>query len=174
MNAFLYLGTALLSLANGIVILIVNPARAINRVFFFGTVWISLWFFCVFMAMREGAQYTDGPAHVILFWVRLSSAVAAFLVWLIWLMRSALLSKDATLKSIFRQSWIWFCVSCFIAFIAFSRDFIPPDSSPLHSKHGPAYYLYVCIIGTCCLILLVDTIRHMRYLTGASKLQMQF
>ena len=67
MNAFLYLGTALLSLANGTVILIVNPARAINRVFFLGTVWISLWFFCVFMAMREGAQYTDGPANVILF-----------------------------------------------------------------------------------------------------------
>ncbi len=174
MSAALYLATAILSLANGAIILAINPARAINRVFFFASAWISLWFFCVFMAMRAGAEYIDGPAHTVLFWMRLSSGVAAFLVWLIWLMRAVLLSSSEDTTAIFRRSWIWFSISCLIALIAFSKNFIPSDSTPLNSQYGSAYFLYGAAVGTCCLILSIETLQQMRSLTGTRKIQMQF
>lgn len=173
MSAALYFGTGILSLANGTLILMVNPARTINRIFFFTSAWISLWFLCVFMAVVEGAQYTDGLAQEVVFWVRLSSSVAAFSIWIIWLMRSALLS-ESSLKRIVRGSGVWFLVSCLIGITTFFEDFIPIDSTPLEPRHGHMYFVYALSIGLSCIALLIDALQKMRTLTGAKRIQMQF
>jgi signal transduction histidine kinase len=174
MNGALYLGTAMLSLANGIVMLIINPSRMINRVFVLASTWIAVWFFCVFMAIREGKLYTLGPADDVLFWLRLSSGTAAFLVWIVWMMRSALLDAGGNLKQVFKRSWPWFCVSLFISSLAFTEAFIPSDSTPLNPKRGAAYFAYTVMIAICSLVLLLDTVRHMKRLTGARRIEMQF
>jgi signal transduction histidine kinase len=174
MNGALYLGTAMLSLANGIVMLIVNPSRAINRVFFFASAWIAVWFFFVFMAIREGTLYTTGPADSVLYWLRLSSAIAAFLGWIAWLMRSVLLDPSATLGQVLKSSWPWFCASLLISLLAFSEIFIPSDSTPLNHKRGPGYFIFLGMIALNALVLSLDAMRQMRHLGGARKIEMQF
>lgn len=174
MSEFFYLGTALLSLANGTVMFVVNPGRTINRMFFFASLWIALWSFCVFMAIREGARYVGGPADSILLWLRLSSVVAAFTGWFVWLMRSVLLVPSNSIRRVFKGSWPWFSVSCLIAALAMSEFFVPSDSTPFNSKRGPGYYIYSAAILLLCIYFLYDTLKQIRHLSGARRIEMQF
>lgn len=173
MNGIFYFVTALLSLTNGALILVVNPRRTINKMFFFASLWIGIWFFCVFMAIRKGAGYSGGPADDILFWLRLSSVVAAFTGWFVWLMRSVLLDPHHSISRIFKSSWPWFCISCVIAFLALTEWFVPSDSTPLETKRGSGYFLYMGAIACSCVYFLHDAFLQMRRLSGARKIEMQ-
>ena len=92
MNEGVYAVAALLSLTNGLAFLLVNPHRPINRVYFAGTILTSLWFFALIMAINIGEAT---PPHAVnarlLFWLRSSAAISAFLVWHIAVMRATLL-----------------------------------------------------------------------------------
>lgn len=174
MSGYFYLGTALLSVANGTVMFVVNPERSINRMFFFASLWIAVWSFCVFMVIQVGDQYTGGPAHILLFWLRLSSVVAAFTGWFVCLMRAALLTPHHSTTRLIVDSIPWFLISSSIAVLALTESFVPSDSTPINSKRGAGYYVYSAVILVSCIYFLCDTIKQIRFLPGARRIEMQF
>jgi signal transduction histidine kinase len=173
MGEYLFIGSAVLSLANGTVLLCVNPRRMANRAFFASSLCITAWCFCVIMAMEIGA---DEPLDLrsLLFWLRASSAVGAFLVWFIWLMRSVLLQEGTSTRMVLVRSWPWFSASCLIATIAFSEFFISSASTPKNTIRGIGYGVYAVSILTFCIWLLVDSFHRARQLSGAHRIEMLF
>lgn len=173
MGEYLFIGSAIFCTVNGLVLLCVNPSRMVNRVLFAGSVWIGIWLFCVAMAIHRGAQYTSGPDQVLIFWLRLSSFVAAFFVWLIALIRIVLVHDTETIQRALNRSRPWLLLSLALAVLPFSEHFILSNSTPTEKFRGFGYAAYTTAISVCCLWQLYDSVKQSRSLSGIRKLEIQ-
>jgi len=175
MNEGVYAVAALLSLTNGLAFLLVNPHRPINRVYFAGTVLTALWFFALIMAINIGEAT---PPHAVnarlLFWLRSSAAISAFLVWHIAVMRATLLDHSATLWPPLKKTWPWLAVSISLAILASSDAFIPSYSTPAIEVRGSGYLAFSLVVVICGLWMMIDSARRTRGLTGVMRLELQF
>lgn len=171
----LYISAALLGLCNGLAVLLVNPRRSINQIYCAGTLITCAWVFSLLRAIAIGE--TTAPTvvnHDLLFWLRMSSATPAFVVWQIALMRNALIDDIPTVRLTLQKSWPWFVVSVALAGLAFSELFISSYSTTATKLRGAGYHLYNFTIAACGLWLLVDSVRRIRLIDGIKKLELQF
>jgi hypothetical protein len=136
MGEYLFIGSAILSITNGIVILGINPHRVVNKAFFAVSIWIAVWFTCISMAIHEGRQYVADSNSQIIFWLRSSAGTGAFLGWFTWMMRNALIGDRKYFGQVLKDSWLWFGISLSIAVVACSELYIPSDSTPLNKQYG--------------------------------------
>lgn len=173
MGEYLFLGCAILSITNGAILVWVNPKRTVNQTFFLCCACICVWCLCVSVAIRKGAQ-SPIPLESLHFWLRASSGVGAFLCWLIWLTKTALIERNNTLGSILGKSWPWFILSCMVAGIAFSESFIPSTATPQSQEHGWGYHTYFIVITICCGIFLIDALRRDKELSGIRKIELRY
>lgn len=140
----LYTAAALLGLSNGLAVLLVNPRRIINQIYFVGTLITGGWIFSMLRSIALGnaaVPTVDNPE--LLFWVRMNSAIPVFMVWQIASMRSVLMNDIHKLSQALRRSWPWFVVSVALAGLCFSEAFIPSHSTVQTSVRGPGYLLYI-------------------------------
>lgn len=171
----LYIAAALLGLSNGLAVLLVNPRRTINRVYFAGTLITCVWIFSLLRAIAIGEATAPTVVNPdLLFWLRMSSATPALIVWQIALMRQVLIEDIHTVRQALRISWPWFAVSAALASLAFSEFFIPSYSTTAAKLRGPGYHLFLFAIAACGLWLLVDSVRRMRRFDGIKRLELQF
>lgn len=165
------MGSACLSLANGIAVLLINPRRRVNRVFFLTSAGAALWATCILGAINAAET---GANEALIRWLRASSVIGAFLGWSAWLTRSALLADGQSLINVLLRSWFFFVLSCGGAAIACSEWYIPSTSTRENTERGAGYIAYIFIAGGSCVWMLIDGLRHMSRLEGVRRIEMQF
>lgn len=168
-----FLGAAFASGLTGIGIFSINPNRLINRIFVLVLTAIALWFFTVFMVIRETRLYTLATHENHLFWLRLGAATAATLPWFIQLMIPAVATPTLTLSGILKRSWPWFAIFCALAILISSEFFISSGSTPWAFKRGYAYTIYFCVLLIESVIILTGAYRQMPRLAGVRRIEMQ-
>lgn len=174
MGEYTFVVAALCSSACGILMFRINPQRSINRTFLATSVWISLWFLCVALAIREGSKYAPGvPTHVI-FWLRLNAGIAAYLVWFVWLMRSTIIEDKFELRSVLARSLPWLLASTLLATLTMTDTFISPDSTPVSKTRGINYFAYCGLVSGLGIWGLLDSWRRSQNLAGIRKLELQY
>jgi signal transduction histidine kinase len=172
MGEHLFIASAIFSVANGSMVLWVNPGRLVNKVVFAWSAGNALWCLCVVSAIQAGHR-EPFASEATVFWLRASSIIAAFSIWQIWLLKSVLLKEHATLLSILAKSWAWFFVSFVLAMLSTSESCIPATTNPSSKGRGIAYLAYATTLFVCCGVLLADALRSMRQLRGVRKIEMQ-
>lgn len=175
MNEYFFIVAAAVSFANGLALLLVNPRRLINRIFFGGTILTCIWFFCIVMTIRTGysaSPYT--PNGTLLFWLRMSSAVPAFIVSQLAVMRIQLEEEITSFTQLLKKTWGWNVMSCFMAALAFSDLFISASSTPSQRERGPAYLLFMALAGAFAIWAIVHFLIRTPRLAGIRKLETQF
>lgn len=174
MGEYLFIASAIFSIVNGTVLLWVNPRRVVNKVFFGSSLWIAIWCLCVAMAISEGNEAHSEPNPALIFWLRISSAVAAYLGWLLSMMAASLVDEKITLTDTISRTWFWLLVATTGATLAFSESFIRSDSLHVADGRGAGYAAYLFLMITGCLTLMVSSWKHLRHLSGIRKLEMRF
>ncbi len=174
MGEYLFFASAALSVTNGVVLLCVNPARAVNRVFFSASIWIALWALCIAMAIGEGAIETATPSAALVFWLRASSAVAAYLGWFLWLMQAVVTADRPDLVRTLKSSLWWFGLATIAACTTISDEFVRPYATPVTERRGLAYTLYLAILTIGVLATISISWRRFRKLTGIRRVEMQY
>ncbi len=175
MREALFIGAALLSLGYGVALLLVNPRRAINGIFFAGTVTTCLWFFCITMAITTGrAASAHQPNEALLFWLRMCFAVPAFIAGQIAFMSTVLQVEIRSFRQLLGKAWGWFLISCFLAALAFSDSFIPSSSTPAQRERGLAYLVYIFATSGMTVWAIIHTLRQMKQVSGVRRLEAQF
>lgn len=169
----IFLGAAIASGLTGIGIFSINPSRLINRIFVLVLTAKAMWFFTVFMVIREARLYTLATHENHIIWLRLGATTAATLPWLIQLMIPAIATPSLTLSVILRRSWPWFGIFCALAILILSESYIPSDSTPVISKRGYGYTINFCVLLIEGVIILLGAYRQMQRLTGIRRTEMQ-
>jgi len=155
-----------------VAIFMLNPGRMINLG---GTIVLgvfSLWSFSIFMAIHVGNQPHIYPRSLLLFWVRMASAVAAFLPWGLYLIKESILFADSP-TAIIRRSAPWALASLALAFLAFSESFLPSENLNALQARGAAYMGYLVSMAALCTTVLYGSISGLRRSTGIARIELK-
>ncbi len=174
MGEYLFIASAIFSIANGIVVLCVNPRRSINKMYFATSLWIAIWLFCVAAAIIEGNRAHESGAATVIFWLRLNASIAAFFGWYLWLMKAVIIDSPQSLRQILRKSWSLFLFCCLVASITWSDRFIPSHPVATGEIRGTAYTIYTGVLTLVGVWLLANAAQKSRRLTGVRRIEMQF
>ncbi len=141
-----------------------NPSRGINRVFFTLSVHVALWLLC----MRESFISVEG-----LKWVRITSAVGAFLPLHFWFIQDVVVLGWGDWVARLRRSWFLFLLSFGIAALCFTDFFIPYGSTSEQRQVGLGYYIFLAGLLGAQVWLTVLTMRRMRLQEGVRRVELQ-
>lgn len=149
----------------GILILWSNPVRWVNRIVFSCSVHIALWL----LARHLTVTAVNG-----LFWLRWTTAIAAFIPFHFWMVKEAIASDFTDFRgaNIWRST-AWIIITAFFACVCFTNFFIPSNSTPEKPLYGAGYYLYIIGSFVMYLILGYDTARRIKSLSGDRRLALQ-
>jgi signal transduction histidine kinase len=170
----LLFAVAVLTLATGAGILWNNPVRFTNRMFALASVAAAAWLFCVFQALRIGAQYPEVPNANPVPWLRGAGVAGAFFPWIIWLLLNSVTTVEGQVMQTMRRSWPWFVLGLALVGLSYSNLFIPPDSTPDEPKRGVGYLIYGVVSVGLYSFLLVSTYRQIKLTSGVRKIELQF
>ena len=153
------------SLGVGCGVLYSNPKRAINRAFFAASLNVAVWLICLGW-LRDPLN----PDPVT--WVRVTSAVGAFIPALLWVI------KECAMKGRFdgasaRKGWTWFAVAVVMAGLCFSYAFIPAESTRDHPLRGLGWSVFSIVNGSAYAILFFRAIYDLRGCSGIQKIELQ-
>ncbi len=151
----------------GAVILWSNPRRIVNQVVFTCSAHIALWLGCQHLVFL----FQGSPQ--ILFWVRLGSAIGAFVPLHFWLVKEAIAAGMAGSPRFLRDGGILAGLSLALAVICFTEYFIPSHSTAANRLVGWGYYAYIGVDLGLYAYLLFDAFRTMRLLQGARRSEIQ-
>ncbi len=170
----IFLGTAVITFATGLVIVAINPGRIINRSYLLTATLSSLWLFCIFVAVHMGqSEAQEDKQQEILFWLRMTNAVAAFLPCSYFLLKAAIAGVHPAV-GLRNSPLLWIAVSFALAALAFSESFIPSSSTPKAHQHGIGYTIYILSLCVLCILLVYDAVKAMRKSSGISRLEIKF
>jgi signal transduction histidine kinase len=157
------LSAASLVACAGVVILWANPRRSVNRSVFFSSAVVAAWLTCTFLAKEYGQL-----------WVRWSCAVGALAPFSLWMVKESILSSlDFSDRAWITRNIYWFFGPLLLAIVPFLEAFIPSHSSDENRITGWAYPVYYAGLGFAYILLLYDSLRKLRGLRGASRLELQ-
>jgi signal transduction histidine kinase len=175
MTEILFIAAAVVSLATGLTVLLVNPQRPINRIFFGGSILSLLWFVCLAITVRIGNRVVQEiPSSELLLWLRASSAVPAFLVALVAFLGAQLEEEITSYATLLRKTWPWIALSCVMAALAFTDSFIPAYSTPSLRHRGTAYLVFMGLAAFAGVWAIGRSLLQARRLSGVRKLEAQF
>jgi len=166
----LILIVGLLTLAVGFVAFWSNPSRQVNRSFLIFSLVSTVWIGCVYMAMRAGSLLRLGLAANPLPWIRTASAAGAFLPFIVWLMKEAILQPNRRGLELIQRGILWFGIGCALALLCYTESFLSATSE----QRGSTYAIYTAVSFVCYLLLIFQTYRQWRLQKGIRKLEMQF
>ena len=144
-----------------------NPSRMINRAFFSASVHVALWL----LLLHQAITSSEG-----LFWLRVTTAVGAFIPIQLWLIKDSIVGALPSLVAVVAHRRWWLLAMATLAAVTFTEWFIPAHStlrSTAEQVYGTGYHLYyvglVIIYGLQCR----ETVQEMRAQTGVSRLELQ-
>jgi signal transduction histidine kinase len=153
---------ALAAVALGAFALWANPARMINRVFFTGSLHVAAWLLCLELALLG-----DGGV----FWVRMASAVGAFLPAHMWVLKESVQRSEGFWH--FRRWWPAGVFGAFLAVLCFTEWFIPGYSTPENRIRGWGFFVYTGGVVAMYLVLFGQTLWQARTTAGVRRLELQ-
>lgn len=170
----IFLASSIWTLIAGLAIVILNPWRVINWSYFVAASMSALWLFGIFMTMRLGYGVPEPPLAAILFWLRMSSAAAAFLPWAYFLIKESTLQENSA-AFVMRRSLPWLATSCALALLAFSEIFYASVvSDDGYYKRGIGYPFYLCALAILFSLILWDAFKSSRKWQGITRIEMTF
>jgi signal transduction histidine kinase len=151
--------------AIGALILWSNSARSVNRAVFSCSFHLFAWLLCLYLAM------TLQPG---LPWLRWTCAVGASVPIHFWFVKESIAGgAPGWIRAGFRRYWGWVLISAALSILPFTDAFIPSHSTSATRLLGWGYSVYIGVNLTLYIVLLIDTFRAMRQLSGARRLEMQ-
>jgi signal transduction histidine kinase len=170
----IFLTSSVLTFACGLIIVLTNPWRMINRSYFLAAALSAMWLFCAFMAIHIGQSEANySRRYELLFWLRMTNAAAAFLPWTYFLIKTTIQETEPMMRTLMR-SWRWLAYSCALAALAFSEYFIPSDSTSESQKRGMGYPIYLFIQTSVCIWYIHDAVKTLSKSSGVRRLEIKF
>lgn len=141
-----------------------NPHRRINATFFTASLHVALWLVSLHLAVSS----SNGQ-----WWVRMASAVGAFIPLHLWLLKEASLNRpEGWIHLVVKKGW-WLGLAVFFAGVCFTDLYIPQHSNAERPLFGPGYYAYIVVVVGLYVELCRETIMQMRAQTGVTRLELQ-
>lgn len=162
------LGT--IALGTGAVVILSNPSRTANRVFFMGAIAQFGWIACILEAIRAGKDGDLGQVELLL---RLNAQLAGFFPFILWLTRESIADlkivrgRNAKLMS-------WLSTPLLFCSLTLHPSFLHRTHDSAYMERGWAYYLYQSILISLYAILVIDTIRMAGTFHGRKRVETQF
>jgi signal transduction histidine kinase len=156
----------LVSAAIGFGVLYANPKRPINRAFFVMSVNVAAWLLT--LGWLTAVPEISNPV----LWIRITSAIAAFMPFLLWVVKDCAKGADAGWRSL-RDGRVWFAEALIIAGLCFTHFFIPAESTPEHPLRGFGWTVYSIVNGGSYAILFIQAIYDLRSCSGIQKIELQ-
>lgn len=158
------LSAAVVALGFGALSYWANPRRAINKAFLLLSIHVALWLMSLEIALG------GGPTG--LFFVRLTSAVAALIPATLWMVIECVVAQRGRWQ-IFRRVLPWFIAGLALGVLCFTDWFVPAHSTWSRRLYGPLYYAYMVAVGFMYVGLGVFAVRKARSLSGVQRMEMQ-
>ncbi|MCX6950651.1 MAG: hypothetical protein NTV51_00445, partial [Verrucomicrobia bacterium] len=143
-----------------------NPHRRINLTFFTASVHVALWLVSLHFAVFSPAG--DGQ-----WWVRMSSAVGAFIPMHLWVIKESIPGATERWGKMLRGILPWAVVCTLLACLTPIEGFVARSSSREAHGFGWAFYTYIVGIVGVYVALSRQTLRQSREQTGGIRLEMQ-
>lgn len=144
-----------------------NPKRKVNRAVFACSTVVAAWL--VFTNLAATSDKSEG-----LYWVRWASASGGFAPITLWMVKESILGtfqiRDQGWQK--RNAW-WFISSLFLVLVPFTEFFIPSTSTDTVRVHGLGHKIYYATIIVLYSKLLLDSLRDIKCLSGAKKIELQ-
>ncbi|WED62983.1 ATP-binding protein [Synoicihabitans lomoniglobus] len=107
-------------------------------------------------------------------WLRLTTAIGAFIPLSLWLVKEAITSSATGPSQGWRhRGWLWLGASLGLAIICFTDLFIPSYSTDDKRVYGIGYYVYIGGLISLYLTLCIRAFTRIRSLTGLPRLELQ-
>jgi signal transduction histidine kinase len=169
----IFLFTAFVALAIGLIVFWTNPRRFLNQVFSLSSLLVTVWLLLVAQALKEGQSFLMGHVADPVPWLRANASLAGLFPWIIWLFKEAILSNQGRLN-VLRRSVPWLVVGLLLSFLCYSDLFILPESAPESPRRGIAYTCYILASVLLYVALIIEAIKQTRTQSGVRRLEMQF
>jgi signal transduction histidine kinase len=156
----------LVSAGIGCGVIFANPRRAINRAFFLLSVNVAAWL----LSLGWLTAVPEIPNPVL--WLRITSAIAAFMPFLLWLVKDCAKGSEVGWRCM-RRGAVWITVALIIAGLCFTHYFIPAESTREHPLRGFGWTIYSVVNGGSYLILFIQAIYDLRSCSGIQKIELQ-
>ena len=160
------LAAFVVSLVVGLGVLYANPKRHINRAFFLLSVNVSAW--VLSLAWLTAEPVIPNPV----LWIRIASAIAAFIPLLLWVIKDCAKGADLGWSSL-KAGWPWVVVAFCMVALCFSRYFIPFESTREHPMRGFGWTLYALVNAGSYVVLLAEAVSSVQSFSGLQKIEIQ-
>jgi signal transduction histidine kinase len=159
------IGAIFVSLGVGCVVLYANPKRGINQAFFVASINVGAWLMCL-----EWLTNPSNPNPEL--WIRIASAVGAFIPSLLWIIKDCAEGGSFGWGSLRRGGWAWLMAGLFIATLCFTYSFIPAESTREHHLRGLGWNIYAVVNGASYIVLFIQAINSLRTRAGIQKIEL--
>lgn len=170
----IYLLTAGISLAIGLIVLWTNPRRFLNQVFSLTSLLVTVWILFVERAQRAGLLTSDELSPEPVPWLRANAAVAALFPWVIWLFKESVLDPETSAGVALRRSLPWLALGVALGALTLVDSFIFANPTPGTARRGAAYAIYLGASFLLYVFLIGETYRQAKSQAGIRRLEMQF
>jgi len=151
-----------LALISGTLVLVANHRRRANRALFFGIVHFSIW-----LILREISSSTPES----LFWFRLCVSVGTLMLVSLVVITEVISKNRLIAADLPTISILLLCLAA--ASIPWTDAFVHNSSSLEYEVAGRAYFLFIIVICFCYISFCALSLRRIKALTGAARLELQ-
>jgi signal transduction histidine kinase len=143
-----------------------NPKRKVNRSVFVSSATVAAWLTCSHLAASNPEEG--------LFWLRRIHAISAFIPLSLWMVKESIVGTFEFRSSAWlRENALWFVSAIVLSLLPFTEFFIPSYSTKNNPINGLGYYVYYTGLIVQFGLLLWGTLRNIKNLSGARKLELQ-
>jgi signal transduction histidine kinase len=153
----------------GLLILIANPIRAVNRAIFTCSLHIAIWLICLYVTFSSPEGSGSG-----LYWFRVTCAVGSLIALHFWVVKQCIAETFAPTKAKWYVSVMpWLIPAIALATVPLTEVFIPAHSTGARKLYGPGYYAFVLGLLGFYGFLFRDAFREIRKSDGGKRLALQ-
>jgi signal transduction histidine kinase len=157
---------SMIVLGIGLLLYWANPKRKVNRSVFASSTVVAGWL------LFSHLTVTDGKNNLL--WLRWTFASGALAPLTLWMVKESIVGtfrfRD---MEWLRRNILWFLSAAALFGVPFTEFFIPYNSSEEERIRGLGFYLYYVILIGLYSSLLWDSLRKIKSLSGARKLELQ-
>ena len=153
----------------GLLLLVANPKRTVNRAIFSCSLHIAFWLLCLYITISapEGSAMGFG-------WMKMTCAVGILITAHFWIVKECIAETiDARSARWYLSFLPWLTVPLTLAVIVFTEAFIPAHSTATHRLYGWGYYAFVIGNLGLYIFLFIDVSKDIRKSEGGKRLALQ-
>lgn len=160
--------------AVGIAVLLYNPGRFTNQILSIASVLVAAWLGLVATVIESGASLASTREPMPLFWLRANACLAAFLPWLVWLLKESLIAKEERRRAVIKRSLPWLAFGSILALLSATDSFMVYGVEANTTERGLGYVTYN-VLSVCAYVGIVgQSYRQMKMQTGMRRVERQF